>query len=140
MAIKLRFDDSATLSAAGASVNFLAFTETRQTDEWEDTPVTIVDGVLTVVTDTDDLMGVRFLAPVPDLIVDGDLSDTNPVPDDPMVWYSWYCARGPLVFRMLTKRTIRPGNGVWIQVWKAQGSASTILRFGWQFMLQPHRG
>ncbi len=139
MALKLRFDNAANVTAAGDHLNFLFFTETRQTDEWEDMPVTIVDGILTVITDTDDLCGIRLLAPVPDLIVSGDINEDNPVPDDPMVWYSWYCARGPLVYRVNTKRTLRPGSGAWIQVWKANGGVSTTVRFGFNYLVQPHR-
>ncbi len=139
MAIKLRSSGAVALTAEGDHSNFLVFTETRQTDEWEDTPITIVDAILTVITDTNDLCGIRILAPVPDLIVDGDLTENAPVPDDPMVWYSWYCAQGPLVFRLNTQRTIRPGNGVWVTAWKDKGTTATTLRFGLHYMVQPHR-
>ncbi len=93
------------------------------------TDLVIVDGILTVVTTTDDLMGVRLIV-APENLILTDFTSTDPAPHDPMVWYSWYCARGPLVFRLRSKRTIKPEHKLWIQAWKASGTASSVIHFG----------
>ncbi len=138
MAIKIRRSGSHSHSAEGDHDNTELITHTQGTDDWEDMPFTVVDGILTVVTNTDDLVGVRLLAPVSDLIQTGDLTENLPEPEDSMVWYSWFAARGPLVFRVNTTRTVRPAHAVWLQVWKERGTTATVTNWGFNGMIQPH--
>ncbi len=138
MAFKDRFDGGGTLAASGDHLNTEVIHNDAPVDVWEAHSLTIVDLSLTVITDTDDVCGVRLLCPVSELLLSGDLTENNPKPEDPMVWYSWYAARGPLVFRVRTKRTIGPEFSLWVQTWKAQGATSTIIRWGMNYLIQPH--
>lgn len=93
------------------------------------TDIVVVDGVLTVITDTDDLIGIRLCVLNENWVL-GDFSAGNPEPHDPSVYYSWFAGRGPLVFRLRTKRTVHPEHKLWIHAWKAAGTSVTTIRYG----------
>ncbi len=122
MPFKDRFDGEFIGTAIGDHGNFEVIHNDAPTDVWEAHSLTIVDLSLTVMSNGDDLFGVRLLAPVSELLLSGDLTELNPKPEDPMVWYSWYFARGPLVFRTRTKRTIHPEFSLWCRCGKHRGS------------------
>ncbi len=139
MAFKDRYDSQSTLAAVGDHINHEILSNQSSPEPWDDHSFTIVDGQLTIITDTDDLCGARLVV-AHEMLGDSDLSESNPDPEDDMVWYSWFCARGPLVFRIVSKKTIRPEYKLWLTTWKARGSTSTILRWGMNLMIQPHQG
>ncbi len=119
---------SATLSTQGAHDNSeLLYNQLEAGDEpWENRDVVVVDGIVTVISNSDDLIGVRLLV-AHEIIVDGDLSDTQPSDPDDMIWYTWFAGRGPLVFRIRSKRTIPTQYKLWGQMYKALGSTSTAI-------------
>ncbi len=129
MPIWERYSGGVQFITQGSHYNEQVFHNQEDTDNFQSADVIIVDGILTVNTDSDDLMGIRLLV-VPELLVDGDLTEDAPAPHDRMVYYSWYAARGPLVFRLRSKKTIPPENKLWVQTWKAGGSATTQIRWG----------
>ncbi len=128
MPIWERYSGENSLTAPGVHVN-RELLYNKSTDEFfESAPIVFVDGILTVITDTDGLMGVRLLVAT-DLLTTGDLTEDEPGPGDNMVWYTWYAARGPLVFRLRSKKTLQSEHKLWIQTWNAHGP-STTLRYG----------
>ncbi len=135
MAFKQTYSGSFSLTAQGTHVNQEIISNQSSAEPWDDHDLTIVDGQLTVIGDTDDLVGIRFILAHED-VVDGDLDDTDPSAEDPQVWYSFWSARGPLVFRLISKKTIHPEQKMWIQVWKGQGSTATITSWGLNLMIQ----
>jgi len=128
-----RYDLDPVLAAQGAHSNTQVFKNEEDTDNFQSADVVIVDGIITVITDTDDLCGVRLII-ASELLVSGDLTEDAPAPHDNMVYYSWYAARGPLVFRLRSKRTIPPEYALWVQAWKARGTVSTTVRIGAHFL------
>ncbi len=97
MAQWIRKSETQTLGAAGAD----ATTELLNHQEGEinaEGDLVIVDGIVTVVTNSDDLCGVRLLV-VPELLDSSDFNENVPESWNDMVYYSWFVARGPLVFR-----------------------------------------
>ncbi len=100
--------------------------------------LTVVDGIVTVVTDSDDLFGCRLIV-AHELIVTGDISDTVPAEHDSAIYYSWFAARGPLVFRLRTNKTVRPEHKLWLTVWKELGAAASAnIRFGMRYFVVDH--
>ncbi len=124
-----RYDGTQTLVGVGSHINTSIFHNLQGDENFEASDVVAVDGILTVITDTDDLCGVRLLVES-ELIVTGDLNEDVPQPHSQEVYYSWFVARGPMVFRMRSKKTVPPEHKLWIQVWKAQGGNSTVLNWG----------
>ncbi len=124
-----RYHNTFTLTTAGTHGNIELFHNFQADENFESSDVVIVDGILTVHTDTDDLMGLRLLI-VPEEILTATLTEDVPQPHNDMVYYSWFAARGPMVFRLRSKRTVPPEHKLWMQGWKAVGSTSTILSFG----------
>ncbi len=137
MPFKFRADSQATLTAVGDHINLEVLSNQSGAEPWDDHDLTIVDGQLTVITDTDNLCGARFIV-ANEAIGDSDLNEDNPAPEDDMVWYSFWAARGPLVFRLVSKKTVHPEHKLWIQVWKARGADATFLRWGLNLMIQAH--
>ncbi len=129
MAIWERYQAGHTVAAAGVHVNSELLHNFQGAENFESGDIVFVDGILTVITDTDDLCGVRLLI-AHENITSGALTEDSPAPHEPGVWYSWFCARGPLVFRMRSKKTLPPEHKLWLQTWKALGSTSTICNSG----------
>lgn len=124
-----RYDGANTVSAAGDHANNEVFHNFQADENFEASDVVIVDGIVTFITNTDDLCAARLLI-VPEEILTATLTEDVPQPHNDMVYYSWYVARGPMVFRLRSKRTIPPEHKLWIQLWKANGSTSTSIRWG----------
>ncbi len=124
-----RYDGLVGVAAVGDHVNTEIFHNVQADENFEASDVVIVDGILTLITDSDDLCGVRLLV-VPEELSTGDLNEDVPQPHNRMVYYSWYAARGPMVFRLRSKKTVPPEHKLWIQGWKASGTTSTTLRYG----------
>ncbi len=129
MPIWERYSVDNTLVAAGSIVNDQLFHNEEDTDNFQSADVIIVDGIVTVITTTDNLVGVRLVI-AHEIMVSGDLTQFQPAPHDRMVYYSWFCARGPLVFRLRSKKTIPPENKLWLQTWKEKGALSTEVKVG----------
>ncbi len=139
MAFKQTYDGEDVIAAIGAHINTqLVSNASDAVEPWDDHSLTVVDGQLTIITDTDDLVGVRFIV-ANDVIGDSELTDTDPTAEDSMVWYSFYAARGPLVFRLISKKTVHPDNKLWLQTWKARGASNTAIRWGLNLMIQAHQ-
>jgi len=126
-----RYDGEQSHATEGAHVNQEVFHNEQAAggENFEAADVVAVDGILTVITDTDDLMGLRLLI-APEEMVSGDMDENNPQPHSRIVWYSWYAARGPMVFRLRSKRTVPPEYKMWLQTWKARGTTATQIRWG----------
>ncbi len=129
MPIWERYSFNGTLSTEGVAQNIQLFHNEEDTDNFQNAPVIVLDGIVTVLTDTDDLCGVRLLI-AHELLLTGDLTYGNPGPSDEMNYYQWFCGRGPLVFRLRSQKTIHPQYKLWAQIWKEKGTTSTVLRGG----------
>ncbi len=111
----------------------------NQTDNiFEDSDLVIVDGFLTLHSDTDDLMGFKFVRGREDLI-STDYDEDTPPENSPDLWYSMFTARGPQVYRLRSKFTIYPQYKLWTIAWKEAGSASTNLHAGYRLLVQKKR-
>jgi len=107
------------------------FQNEEDTDNFQSADIVGVDGIITIITDTDDLCRVRLLI-APE---SNDGSDVAAIPfHSPGQWYSWFCARGPLVFRLRSKKTIPPEHKLWMQTAKVRGSSTTVIRVGAMFL------
>ncbi len=133
MAIWVRGSQAITLSGGNGSQEFTSLH--NETDNpFEDSDLVIVDGFLTLITDTDDLMGFRFVRQREDLITT-DLNDNLPPEGDPSIWYSMFHGRGPTTYRLRSKFTIPPQYKFWTTIWKELGSASTVMNAGWRLLI-----
>ncbi len=135
MAFKQRYSGQDTHSSNDVHIETDLVSNQAGAEPWDDHDLTVVDGQLTVITDSDDLVGVRFLVIHESYTV---TTEDDPAPQDPQVWYSFWCARGPMVFRLISKRTIPPEHDLRIQTWKDLGGTSTNVRWGLNLMLQSH--
>ncbi len=135
MAIWQRFSGTATLGTPGAHSNFEVLINGQESDAFESKDLVIVDGIVVVHCNTDELMGMRFII-AEETIVTGDLNELAPLPHSDMVYYSWFFSRGPLVFRLRSKRTIPNEYTLWAQLWKEQGGTSTVTHWGAHLYIQ----
>ncbi len=135
MPIWERYDKTTTITSVGAHSNFELLSNEEDTDNFQNADLVLVDGILTIITNTDDLCACRLIV-AHEALVTGDLTEDVPAPDSRMVWYTFYVGRGPLVFRMKSKKTVPPQNKLWLQMWKAQGGNSTIMHAGILLLMQ----
>ncbi len=98
---------------------------------------TLVDGYVTIITDTDDLCQVALYAPCPNFTVASDLTFAVPNRNEPIFWYSMNCARGPMVFRLRSKRTFGPEQEFWMNAKKLRGGIASSIKVGLLFLLSP---
>ncbi len=99
-------------------------------------PITIVDAICTLNTDTDNLVSVWFIVANEQLIsTEIQAIERHERP----VWYVFYAVRGPLVFRMKSKKTIYPEEKLWVKVQKDGGNTSSELRGGIQLFMVRHQ-
>ncbi len=124
-----RYNGGSTVVAVGDHVNTEVFHNFQADENFEASDVVGVDGILTVITDTDDMCGIRLLVE-PEGVLTAALNEDQPQPHSREVWYSFFAARGPMVFRLRSKKTVPPEHKLWIQVWKAQSATSTAIRWG----------
>ncbi len=126
-----RYDGAHVVAAAGSHVNSEIFANAQADENFEAADVVAVDGIFTVLTDTDEMCGVRLIV-APEEMVTGDLTADVPQPHSRLVWYEFWCGRGPMVFRLRSKKTVPPEHKLWVTSWKATsgGSVSTNVRWG----------
>lgn len=124
-----RYDGTQSHQSVGAHANEEIFANAQADENFEASDVVAVDGILTVITDSDDLCGIRLIV-APEELVTGDLTEDIPQPHNRMVWYSWFAARGPMVFRLRSKKTVPPEHKLWVTTWKARGGNSTNIHWG----------
>lgn len=129
-----RYDRANTLTSIGDHANDEVLHNFQADENFESSDLVIVDGIMTIVTDTSNLVGVRLLI-VPEEILTATLNEDTPQPHNDMVYYSWYAAQGPIVFRLRSKRTIPPEHKLWVQSWKARGTDATEVRWGIHLLL-----
>ncbi len=98
---------------------------------------TVVDGYVTIITDTDDLCQVRLYGPVPNFANSSDFTFNIPDRREQIFWYNFNCARGPMVFRVRSKRTLSPEQEIWMMGAKLQGTSTTNVRVAWAYLLSP---
>ncbi len=99
-------------------------------------PITFVDAICTIITETDDLFLVRFLI-ANEQLNSGQIQALQRHVKN--VWYGFYAARGPLVFRMPSKKTIHPEEKLWVDFFKAEGNTASIIRVGLQVFEVRHQ-
>ncbi len=129
MAIWERYQGEQSVTTVGVHANTEVFHNQEDTDNFQNADIVGVDGVLTVLTADDDLIGIRLLV-CHELLTSGDLHEDDPTPDAPQVWYTFFAGRGPMVFRLRSKKTVPPQHKLWVQSWKAAGSLTTSVKFG----------
>ncbi len=126
-----RYHGSSDFTTPNSSNRLLLLNE-EDTDNFQNADLVIVDGIMTFVTNTDDLCGARLLiAPVGDDPTDENTPSTNHWQH----YYTWFFARGPVIHRLRSKRTIPPHHNLWLQTVKFDGSNATHLSFGAQLLL-----
>ncbi len=99
-------------------------------------PITIVDGIVTVHTNTDDMFRVKLIV-AHELFASADVNALGS--HESQNWYRWFCVRGPLVFRLRSKRTIESEHKLWIQWTKVQGSTASDCHVGMAFLMVRHQ-
>lgn len=124
-----RYHGGDVISTAGGSITTEIFANAQADENFEAADLVIVDGIITFLTDTDDLCGARLLV-VPEEVLIGALTEDAPQPHSDLVYYSWFLGRGPMVFRLRSKRTVPPEHKLYMQTWKAVGSATTTIQYG----------
>ncbi len=135
MAVWERYHGETTLSTAGSSSTALLVANAQADENFESSDLVIVDGIVTFITDSDNLCGARLLI-VSDQITLSGLTEDEPQPHSQEVYYSWFYGRGPVVFRLRSKRTIPPEHVLALQIWKATGSDSTKIGHGMRLLFQ----
>ncbi len=96
---------------------------------------TIVDGFVTIMVNTDALHDVTLYAPAPNFAVAADFTFADPSRNEPIVWYRFGCAAGPLVYRIKSQRTLGAKEEVWAMTRQLRGSISSVVRVQWQFLI-----
>lgn len=129
MPIWERYDDSVSLTNQADHANRQLLHNQVTDNVFQSADIIFIDGIITVITDTDDLIGVRLLL-LHENFLDGQITEDDPAPYDEGVWYSFWCSRGPLVFRLRSKKTLHPEHKLWLNIWKARGSAPTVVNIG----------
>ncbi len=130
MAEWIDWDESFTVSTTQTMVTPInVFTNSANRD------LTVVDGYVTILTDTDELCQVRMFGPVPGFASSGDFAFATPERKEALNWYWFNCGRGPMVFRIRSKRTFDPLQELWIGGVKLRGAgASTLIMVAGQFL------
>ncbi len=128
------YDGQVTLSTAGTNSALQLFHNEEDTDNFQNAPVTIVDGILTANEGSGELWQIRLIV-AHEIVVAGDLG-VGLGRSSSLIWYGFYVSGGPLVFRLRSKRTIHPHHKLWIDVQKKRGDTSGILFYGLQALLQ----
>ncbi len=123
-----------SLSAVGSVDTAL---ELFQNDDDPALDRTVVDGYVTIITDTDDLCQVALYGPAPNFAVASDFTFNIPNRNEPIFWYNFNCGRGPMVFRIRSKRTFGPEEEMWMMGKKLRGTAVTNVHVAWAFLLSP---
>ncbi len=98
-------------------------------------PQTVVDGYVTIITDSDDLCEVRLFGPAPGFTSPGDFAFSSPVRKEPICWYWFKVGRGPMVFRIRSKRTFDYLEELWMAPVKLRGSNPTELLVGYSMFI-----
>ncbi len=124
-----RQGNAVAVTAPGDHINVSLFLNDQSDEVFEQGDVVIVDGIVMINTDNDDMVGVRLIV-AHQLLVTADLTENDPPPHDSMIYYSWFSARGPVVYRLRSKKTIPPEHRLWLQIWKQTGSIATTVRVG----------
>lgn len=133
MAIWERYDGTFSLTAVGDDSSTIVLQNQEDTDNFQNADLVVVDAILTLITDTDDLVGFRTL--IRD-IGGPSVSEDDPIPSHPDVWYEWFTARGPVIHRIRSKRTIPPFRQLQVQAWKARGANATNVHWGLRVLVQ----
>ncbi len=99
-------------------------------------PITIVDGIATVVCSTTNLVRVKLVV-AHESFVAADIDALGR--HEPQNWYAWMCAAGPLVWRLRSKRTILPEHKLWVHLKKVAEGDSTVINCGFEFLMVRHQ-
>ncbi len=129
MPIWERYDTTNTLGAVGDHGNTELLHNQQADENFESIDLVFVDGIVTIITNTDDLIGVRLLI-LDEQILTANINEDDPEPHNPAVWYTWFAARGPMVFRLRSKKTLPPEHKLWLNVWKARGTTASTVNAG----------
>ncbi len=102
-----------------------------------DVPRTVVDGYVTIITNSDDLCQVRLFGPAAEFADPSDFTFLKPARKEFISWYWLNCGRGPMVFRIRSKRTFSRLEECWGVICKLRGATTTEVHVGWQLLLSP---
>ncbi len=120
-----------TAQSAGTAV------ELWQNDDEPFHDRTVVDGYVGISVTTTALHTVTLYGPVPNFAVAADFSFQNPTRDEKVIWYSFACADGFLVYRIRSKRTFGPREELWVNAAQHRGGVSTVVRVYLQMLITP---
>lgn len=111
-------------TAAGWQATELFHNDSDEPNIFASGTVMLVDGIVTTITDSDDMCEV-ILAVAHEDIVQADFQAMQRHELDH--WYSFAVARGPMVFRLRSKKAVPPGYRLWCLQEKIIGTASTVI-------------
>ncbi len=135
MPVWTRHRETSVLSTAGTHDNKeLIHNNPTTANPWEASRLVVVDGFVTLHTDTDDFCGARFVV-MDENIVDADFDENAPEDPDDAIYYSFWAVRGPQVYRLNSAKTIFPNEKLWLTVWKDSGSTSTTIHCGMRLFI-----
>ncbi len=127
MPIWEKYSGSATLSTQFTNLTTEVLHNEEDTDNFQNADLVFVDGILTLNTNGDDLFLVRLIL-AHELMSSADAANVNF--DDNGNWYQFFASRGPLVFRLRSKKTLHPQHKLWMSIIKENGNTSETLRWG----------
>ncbi len=130
------YDQTVSLTAVAAESSQEIFHNEVDDHIFASAPITIVDGIVTIITDTDDLCRVK-LCIAHELMSAADIQALDA--HDSLWWYRWSCARGPLVFRIRSKKTIHPEHKLHIYMQKLRGANPTNVHIAEQLLMVRHQ-
>ncbi len=130
-----QYSTAHSLSGVGAFTNVSKLTNLEDTDNFQNASLFIVDGIVTVITNSDDLVAVRLYVAT-NLLVSADLDPSVIGRSSPLIYYEFHCARGPLVFRLRSKKEVRTADTLWISAIKLQGTITTAVYVAVQVLLE----
>jgi len=99
-------------------------------------PITVVDGIVTCTTDGEDLFRVALVIAHESLVA-ADVQIVDP--HEPLMWYRWHVSKGPLVFRLRSKRTIPVEHKLWVQWLKHIGGNTQNCHVGMNLLMVRHQ-
>ena len=131
------YAQSGNVAAVGSKQQFEIFHNEVDDHVFASAPITIVDGIVTIMSDlSTDMVGVK-LGIFHELFTSSDITQLGAT--DPSWWYRFMIQGGPLVFRLRSKRTIPSEHKLWIDFEKKIATNSTTVNVGMELLMVRHQ-
>ncbi len=130
------FSFTHSLSTQGTNTQSEVFHNEVDDHIFASAPITFVDGIVTLATNGDDLFQSRLII-AHELLTGAEVGAMQL--HEPGNWYRWHITRGPIVFRLRSKRTIPSEHKLWLATQKVQGSIAENVRCGITLLMVRHQ-